>query len=103
LFQAEITGSDDALNSGDGACVNRSISIVGVAVTTVHNPAFSPFASYDAGGSLTPASQLPPSVRYQQTKAAQYRCVPTAQMTPNNLSFECLEVSSTNSFSFSNI
>ena len=74
--------------------MNRTVNIVGVAITTVHNPAFTPFASYDAGfnGGLTPSSQLPPGLRYQQTRTAQYKCVPAAQMTQNNLSFECLDV-----------
>nr|CAB3258519.1 UPF0378 protein KIAA0100-like [Phallusia mammillata] len=89
-FKAEITGgSDDVIGS-----TNRVISLVGVAIATVHNPFYSAFASYEAGrnGSRSLGATVSPSMRRQQTVAAAYTCQNAALMGSCRMAFSLLEL-----------
>ncbi|XP_078495659.1 bridge-like lipid transfer protein family member 2 [Ciona intestinalis] len=99
-FKTELSGGSSGNIDEDDAGVCRNMTVLGVAVTAVHNPYFSAFASYEAG--LTgrmPTTSVSSSVRKEQTRVAEYRCVEAAFVIPSYLSFDVLEVTYTVNYS----
>nr|XP_039267582.1 protein KIAA0100-like isoform X1 [Styela clava] len=74
---------------------DRRLNIEGVGVSTVPNPYFSAFASYESGYSDQKGSKLRPvplSVRQQQTKVSQYQCISVNDMQPLHAAFNAIDL-----------